>query len=76
MLSGGLKSSIWLSGSLAAVHGGQIQELNDSVHSVNTPSIEIRQVGEHPLYIGNIYGAVHFGLLDSPWKRRKHESQS
>ena len=38
-----------------------MQELNDPIHSGNTPSIIVRQVGDHPVNIGNINGDVHFG---------------
>lgn len=44
-----------------AVTVPQMQELNDPIHSGNTPSIIVRQVGDHPVNIGNINGDVHFG---------------
>lgn len=44
-----------------AVQAPQMQILNDPVHSGDTPSIEVRQIGAHPVYIGNINGDVHFG---------------
>ena len=44
-----------------AVQAPQMQILDDPVHSGDTPSIEVRQIGDHPVYIGNINGDVHFG---------------
>ena len=44
-----------------AVTVPQMQGLNDPIHSGNTPSIIVRQVGDHPVNIGSINGDVHFG---------------
>lgn len=39
----------------------QMQPLHDPINSGNTPSISVRQFGEHSVYIGSINGDVHFG---------------